>query len=178
MARKKIQMTLDPDSIQAAIDKLEEYKRSLNDKAQQIRQKVAETIAWSAESGFNGAVVDDILTVNGVPAAAREAHVTVDVNNQGDVTVVIAHGQDAVFVEFGAGVYHNGSVGTSPNPYGQDLGFTIGSYGVHGKQNVWYYKSDEGLVRTHGTPAAMPMYDGVQLAVRQLESIAKEVFRT
>ena len=48
MARKKIQMTLDPDSIQAAIDKLEEYKRSLNDKAQQIRQKVAETIAWSA----------------------------------------------------------------------------------------------------------------------------------
>ena len=170
----KIVMTLDPDSIQAAIDKLEEYKRGLNDKTEKLQQRIAKTIESHAQEGFNGAVVDDIYMVNHVPAEPRYAKVEVKAKEDGSEVVV--HGTDAVFVEFGAGVYHNGSVGSSPNPNGQALGFTIGSYGAKGGQNSWAFNGEGGLTFTHGTPAAMPLYRATMEAAAQAPGIAKEVF--
>ena len=78
-------------------------------------------------------------------------------------------------------MYHNGSVGSSPNPYGNDLGFTIGSYGKgYGKGQVWGYYTDPenktGLVLTHGTPATMPMYNAAMGVMRKAVEIAKEVW--
>ena len=75
-------------------------------------------------------------------------------------------------------MYHNGSAGRSPNPYGNDLGFTIGSYGKgYGKKQVWgYYDEDNNLVLTRGTPATMPMYNATQEIMRKSVEIAREVF--
>ena len=93
------------------------------------------------------------------------------------ITTVIAEGEDAVWCEFGAGVYHNGSAGSSPNPYGKDLGFTIGNYGKgYGKRTAWGYFEDGELVITRGTPASMPMYNAVQEVARKAIEIAREVF--
>ena len=80
--------------------------------------------------------------------------------------------------KFGAGVYHNGSVGSSPNPFGNDLGFTIGSYGKgYGKKQAWgYYDENGDLVITRGTPASMPLYNAAQEVMRKAVEIAKEVF--
>ena len=169
---KKISMTLDPHSVAMAIAEVENYRTELERKTELLREKIGTEIAWSASNGFSHAVVDDIL---GNP---KWADVDVHVEPEGDMTVVFADGTDAVWVEFGAGVYHNGTVGASPHPEGARLGFTIGSFGKNGRRNVWGFKEDGELVLTHGTPAAMPMYNGVKEAVAHMAEIAREVFNS
>lgn len=98
--------------------------------------------------------------------------------NGENVSVVVASGEDAVWVEFGAGVYHNGAAGSSPHPKGNELGFTIGSYGKgNGRKTTWGYLDDDGeLHLTHGTPATMPMYRAMETVSEEVYLIAKEVF--
>ena len=171
---KKITFTLDSHSVQQAIDEVRKYQRELTSKTEQLRQRIGMVIAWSASQGFSTSLVDDVL--NG---EKRFANVDVSVNEEGDTTVVIASGNDAVFVEFGAGVYNNGAVGSSPHPKGAELGFTIGSYGKgNGRKEVWGYYGQGGLTLTHGTPASMPMYRGMREACDQIAEIAREVFRS
>lgn len=172
---KKITMSLDPSSIGKAILELQTYQAGLKAKADKLRELIAERIAWRAQSGFNTAVADDIF-VGGSPVYAN---VTVTISTSGDVTVVMADGDDAVFIEFGAGVFYNGAVGSSPHPWGNDNGFLIGEYGKgQGKRNVWALPGSTNLnpVLTHGTPAAMPMYHGVQDAIAVIQSLARTVF--
>lgn len=172
---KKITMSLDPSSIGKAILELQTYQASLKAKAEQIREKVAETIRWTADAGFSTALADDIY-VGGTPVYSN---VSVSISTSGDVTVVMADGDHAIFIEFGAGVYYNGAAKDSPHPLGKQLGFTIGEYGKgRGKQQAWDLPGSNSQQQklSHGTPAAMPMYHGVQDAVAQLESIAKKVF--
>ena len=119
-----------------------------------MREKVAERLAELSQSGFAGAVVDDLLK-----GGQRTAQVDVSIDQRDNITLVIARGEDAVWVEFGAGVHYNGSAGTSPHPKGSELGFTIGGYGKGmGKKDVWGFYEDGELRLTHGAPATMPMY--------------------
>lgn len=174
---KKISFGLSTTEINRAIREVKKYKQDFQRKVDLFRKRFAEEIAKAAQSGFNSSRVDDDIR-NG----SRLASVTVDVQDNGTVSLVIANGEDAVWCEFGAGVYYNGGVGGSPNPYGSELGLTIGSYGKgHGKQSVWGYYADPSdkttLVLTHGTPATMPLYNAVQSVVPQAVSLAREVFR-
>lgn len=92
--------------------------------------------------------------------------------------VLRLHGEDVMFVEFGAGIHYNGSPNSSPNPKGIELGYTIGSYGKHqGLEDHWFYEDDNGItVISYGTKAVMPMWKA-DLEIRQkFASIAKEVF--
>lgn len=105
------------------------------------------------------------------------ADVDVTVTDKDNVSIIIANGEDAIWVEFGAGVYHNGSAGGSPHPKGSSLGFTIGGYGKGmGKKSVWGYYEDGDLRLTHGTPAVMPMYNAVKTVCDNISAIAREVF--
>lgn len=169
---KRISCTLSVEGIEHAIRELEEYQRTLSDKVEKLQNLVAERIADMSDQGFRNAIVDDLL--NG---GVRYADVSVEVSVQDGTTLVIASGMDAIFVEFGAGVYHNGSVGSSPHPEGANLGFTIGSYGKgNGAKKVWGYYNEGTLVLTHGTPASMPMYHAVQNVCDEIGRIAEEVF--
>ena len=173
---KVIKFDLSPRGIQRAIDEVEKFKTEFQKKVDTYRMRIADEIAVQASIYFDNSVMDDVI--NGSP---RKPDVTVDWTDNGKIAVVVANGEDAVWCEFGAGVYHNGSVGSSPNPYGNDLGFTIGSYGKgRGQQKVWGYYTDPesktGLVLTHGTPASMPMYNAAQEVLRRSVEIAKEVF--
>lgn len=172
---KVIRMTLDPASIQAAIRELNDYKKWVIQKTDELRNRVAYFIAKDASAVFNSAVADDLI---GEGAVIGSVDVTVD--DQGNVTLVIANGEDAVFMEFGAGVYYNGSVGSSPNPLGAGLGYTIGSYGKgNGRKEVWGFKGSDGEIHlTHGTPASMPLYKAVKAVSDDIVRIAKEVFST
>lgn len=174
MAKKVITCLLDPESIDQAMREVEKLKRETTEKAERLAKLIAERIAQTAQSGFGAAVVDDLL--NGGP---RGASVEVTVDAKGSAAVVIATGEDAIWVEFGAGVYHNGAAGTSPHPNGGALGFTIGSYGKgRGARNVWgYYNADGDLTLTHGTPASMPMYNAAQTVCAEIADIAKEVWK-
>lgn len=173
MGKKVISFGLSEKEIDRAIKELEDYKKEFLKKCEELRQRVAERIRQKAQEGFNGAVVDDLTAESG---GARMAEVSVVTEDSDDVTLVIAQGTDAVWVEFGAGVYHNGAVGSSPNPYGANLGFTIGGYGENGKKQAWGFYENGDLKITHGTPATMPMFHAVQDVLDGIGDIAKEVF--
>lgn len=173
MARKVIRVGLNTKDIDKAIKELEKYKRDFLKKVDTYRERLAKEIAVNASLNFGSAVMED--KIRGGP---RKPNVKVRVDKRGNIAVVVADGEDAVWCEFGAGVYHNGSVGSSPHPKGSELGFTIGSYGEgHGKQSAWGYYEGGDLVITRGTPASMPMYNAAQEVMRKAIEIAREVFQ-
>lgn len=173
---KTISFKLNTKDINRAIKELDKYKQDFLKKVELYRKRLAEEIGNDAELGFASSGVEDLLR-----GGTRQANVSVNVTHNGNISLVIADGEDAVWCEFGAGVYHNGGAGGSPNPYGSELGLTIGGYGKgHGKQQVWGYYEIPGdpttLVLTHGTKATMPMYNAVQSIIPKAVSIAREVF--
>lgn len=173
MSKKVIRFGLSTKDINRAIREINQFEEDFRNKVDTYRKRIAEEIAVQASLNFGNAILDDVI--NGSP---NKPDVQVSVSERGSVSVVVADGEDAVWCEFGAGVYHNGSVGSSPNPYGNDLGFTIGSYGKgYGKKQAWgYYDENGDLVITRGTPASMPMYNAVQEVMRKSVAIAREVF--
>ena len=172
MGKRVISFCLSEKEIDRALRELADYKQEIIQKAELLRDKVAERLAEEAKTGFNGAVVDDL-----VKGGQKFAQVDVSVDSRGSVTVVVASGEDAVWVEFGAGVYHNGSPGSSPHPNGAELGMTIGGFGKgNGKKKVWGYYEDGELKLTRGTPARMPMARAVTTVCNDIKEIAKEVF--
>lgn len=172
MGKKVISFSLDSKSIGNAIREIDEYKQEVKCKTERLQERVTERIAETASQGFGSAVVDDLLR-----GGAKSASVNVDVDTRGNVSVVVANGEDAVWVEFGAGVYYNGQAGSSPHPKGGELGMTIGGYGKgYGARNVWGFYEDGELKLTHGTPAAMPMYNAMKTVCAEITDIAKEVF--
>ena len=173
MSKTTIEFSLNATSINKAIRELEKHKQDVIRKSELFRKRVAEKISDYSASGFNGAIVDDITAKSG---GARMANVSMSIEDGDGVSIVIANGEDAVWVEFGAGVYHNGAAGSSPNPYGQELGFTIGGYGTNGTKKTWGFYEGDQLIITHGTPATMPMYNAVQRVVQDMATIAREVF--
>ena len=165
----------DPASVSAAVSAITAYSSWVQRKTDELRNRVAMLIASSASRVFNTAIADDLIGEGAVIGS-----VDVEVDDRGTVTLVIANGEDAVFMEFGAGVYYNGAVGSSPNPWGAGLGFTIGSYGKgYGKRNAWGFAGADGnLHLTHGVPASMPLYKAVMAVSGDIARIARGVFST
>lgn len=164
---------LSTESISNAIKEVEAYKQEVRIKAEILRKRVAERVAELAQAGFNGAIVDDLIH-----EPAKPADVKVYVENGSDISLVIAYGQDAVWVEFGAGVYHNPYPGTSRHPQGERLGMKIGEYKKgYGRLPEWGFRDDTGVTHmTHGTPAKMPMARAIETVLSEIELIAREVF--
>jgi hypothetical protein len=172
VGKKVIKIGLSEKDIDRAIRELADYKQEILKKTELLRERVAERLAEEAKSGFAGAVVDDL-----VKGGNRYAQVDVSIDNRGSVTVVVASGEDAVWVEFGAGVYHNGSPGSSPHPRGAELGMTIGGFGKgNGKKEIWGFYEEGELKLSRGTPAAMPMSRAITTVCNDISQIAKEVF--
>lgn len=173
MGKKVIRFGLSEREISKAIRELEQYKQEIIQKTDLLRERVAERIAELSRSGFAGAIVDDL-----VKGGQRTAQVDVSIDNQENVTIVIASGEDAIWAEFGAGVHHNGSPGSSPHPKGSEMGFTIGGYGKGmGKKDTWGFYEDGELRLTHGAPATMPMYNALKTVCDEISEIAREVFK-
>ena len=172
MGKKIITFKLSEHDIDRAIKELADYKQEILKKTELLRQKVAERLADEARQGFNGAVVDDL-----VKGGTRYGQVDVSIDERGNVTAVVAIGEDAVWIEFGAGVYHNGSPGSSPHPHGAELGMTIGGFGKgNGKKEVWGFYEEGELKLSRGTPAKMPMARAVTTVCNEISEIAREVF--
>lgn len=172
MGKKVITFKLSEHDIDRAIKELADYKQEILKKTELLRQKVAERLADEARQGFNGAVVDDL-----VKGGTRYGQVDVSIDERGNVTAVVAIGEDAVWIEFGAGVYHNGSPGSSPHPHGAELGMTIGGFGKgNGKKEVWGFYEEGELKLSRGTPAKMPMARAITTVCNEISEIAKEVF--
>lgn len=168
----KIEISLSPSSIRKAIKELEAKKQSFDEKQKEFVRMFAERIAEYAKNAFDNAEMD--ISPDG---GSRKPDVKVEIEERDGYTAIVAKGSDAVWVEFGAGIYYNGSTGTSPHPKGEELSLTIGSYGKgYGNRNVWGFYDGDELILTHGTPALMPLYNAVKQACEDIKDIAKEVF--
>ena len=170
---KVIKMRLSVKSIDDAISKIQDYKQELRHKTSIFVQKLA-------EEGL--VVIEDKRTSFRGDADGNDVRTYVTVHDFGDrvVATLVMAGKDVAFIEFGAGVHYNTPAGTSPNPKGQELGMTIGSYGKgQGANDSWvYYDEERARFRTsHGTQAVMPMYSASESVKKKFYSIAKEVFK-
>ena len=166
----EITFKLSARSIGKAIKRIQQYKNQFPLKLEKLRKRIAEELAKDIEVGFNGSLGEDILF-----EGQKVPNVSISVEDDGNLTFVVAKGAEAVFVEFGAGVYYNAGGGRPDRPDGI---VAIGEYGNgYGKRKVWGFYNEAGELKlTHGTPSSMPMYYAVRRVVKLVPQIAKEVF--
>ena len=171
MANRTININIfDSRSLDKAIRQIRQYQNSLNDKC-------AEFVRRLAEVGIP--VIDEnIAAAQGDSDKGHNTYIKINSFGSYSQAQLIVEGKDLLFIEFGAGVHYNGSAGSSPHPLGEELGYTIGSYGKgKGANDSWVYISSAGdPVISHGTKSTMPVYKaGVEIR-REILKIAKEVF--
>ena len=164
MSRKIIRCGLNKDDIEGAIKELKAYKQYFLQKEKELLKGLAEIGFKEASVRFTSAMYDGMNDVS----------VSWDESNNG--CVIVAEGQAVAFIEFGAGVYYNGSE-SYPNPRPQGI-VGIGEYGYgRGKRRAWGYKNEnDELVITRGNPAAMPMWYASEEIKNSVLRVAKEVF--
>lgn len=173
MNKKILECELSEKGIDKVIEQLNQYKLELDKKCLELQNRVADRLAELANSGFSVAIAEETI-LGGSTTASVGVH-----TKPGDTTVVYTTGADAIWCEFGTGVYYNGTAGSSPHPKGTELGFTIGSYGQgKGRRKAWCFYQNGELVWTHGVPASMPMYKAFENTLYEIADIAREVFGT
>lgn len=163
MTKRTIKVTMGASSLDRAVKELRVYEKWIEQKTAALTERLATLGAYEATVRFSRAYYDG------------NKNVTVSVEPIPSGWKVVASGQAVCFIEFGAGVYYNGSEPYPERPAGVA---GIGEYGQgKGKQNTWGYYSDGGeLILTHGTPAAMPMHHAGRMMEQELLRIAREVF--
>ena len=67
MGRKVISFGLSEQDIDRAIKELAQYKEGFQSKCEELLRRIAERLAEEAQSGFNGAIVDDLTEKSGNP---------------------------------------------------------------------------------------------------------------
>lgn len=160
----KITFSLSKSSIDDAIKQLEQYKDSMDKKLDELANRLALIGAKVASVRFSNAIYD----------GDNDVHISVEKTDFG--YKIVASGQAVMFIEFGAGVYHNPK---EPYPKPRPEGIVgIGKYGKGmGKRQAWGYYDDAGELRiTKGNPAAMPMWYASEEIRKMVEEIAKEIF--
>ena len=172
MSKKVISFGLNTKDIDRAIREVEQYKKDLLEKEKRILEHLAVCGFHEASIRFTTAIYDGINDV------------TVDIKDTPKGYAIEARGKAVAFIEFGSGVYHNtGEPYPNPRPEGV---VGIGEYGQgKGKRRAWYYKGEpgsngelqkNGVVKTRGNPAAMPMWYATEEMRRSILQIAREVF--
>lgn len=167
----RLNVTLSERSINAAINQLRSYQKSLDAKCEMFVRRLADI-------GITEAM--RVLAFDGVGDAPRGADFAVYVTNEGKATraMMVVSGEGILFWEFGAGIeYNNGAA----HPKAGALGMGVGTY--PGQTHVpdpgyWYYTDETGQsVRSVGTQATMPMYRASVEMFTKIYAIAREVFK-
>lgn len=164
MRKTVITTGLNKQAINSAIVLLQNYKREFREKEKRLVEGLAEIGLKEASVRFTTAMYD----------GTNDVSVHLDATKNG--YVIVADGKAVAFIEFGAGVYHNGSE-PYPNPRPDGI-VGIGEYGEgHGKQKAWgYMDENDELVITRGNPAAMPMWYASEEIKSSVLKVVREVF--
>lgn len=163
---KTISMTLDPGSIDNAINELQAYEAELDDKCQEVCEKLASMGAVSVSLGFSRAIYTGDNDFN------------VDVQEKDGKYIVSVSGETVLFIEFGAGILAKDQV----HPQSAEFGMGIGTY--PGQKHAfdekgWYLpreKSGGHLVHTFGNPPNMPVYNTAKDLKAEISRVVTEVF--
>lgn len=164
MNKTVISVGLSQDEIERAIRELKHYKQTFLDREKRLIEGLAEIGLKEASVRFTTAMYD----------GTNDVSVRLDTTANG--YVIVAEGKAVAFIEFGAGVYHNGS---EPYPNPRPSGIVgIGEYGKgYGKRKAWGYLDENNeLVITRGNPAAMPMWYASEEIKNSVLKVVREVF--
>lgn len=153
--------------MRSGLEQVERYYKWVQDKTMELGEQLANIGYHMASIQFDAAWY----------TGDNDVSVELQVNEkQTGSFKIIASGRAVCFIEFGAGVYYNGSESYPGKRPSGVVG--IGEYGMHhGRQDYWTYLDTDGQPQiTHGTPASAPMFHSVEEMKEQFLTIAREVF--
>lgn len=158
-----IEIRLDAGSIGKAVDKLLRYERTIQEKTQKLCERLAFIGTWEATTGFSQAIYD----------GDKDFDVRVEPIENG--FEIVAGGETALLLEFGAGVTYGYG-----HPQSAEFGMGPGTYpnakGHWNSPHGWWFVDDMGKHHTYGNAPAMPMYNTAQDLRKMVEEVAREVF--
>lgn len=172
----KIKVRLSDAGLRDAERQIQEYKATLNKKAEEFAKALAD----------KGLDVAKVRFANAEYAGNNDVSCRVEQN--GNTCTIIAEGKAVAFIEFGAGVSHSA--------YGGELPAGVGEHGTYGKGNGqhkrWYYYGESGnagtpvkqvdgkgqLNYTDGNEPAMAMWGAVEEMASQVEATWREVWNS
>jgi len=163
----------DKDSVKNAIAEIEAVKAEWARKANLCAETIAAVLADQIDANLKAIpYTDDLINLKTHQVERRTPHTSIMVASaQGNRVYV--DGMEVVFVEFGAGVYHNESVN---NPLSEAVQFEtdIGSYGKgQGLQPYWFVAHN---LISRGTPAYMPIYRAIIAIKPEIPTLVRQVF--
>lgn len=171
-SQKKV-YPLSVDGINRLVNDLENYKKQLLTKAEQLLNELSKRGIRTAKERIQGTIGDS------------DKHVKVEVSDisyvgNNVIFTITAEGEDILFIEFGAGVFYNGGVvGKSPHPWGEEMGYVIGKYpkGRKGYSlgRFMSWTTPSGKI-SMGTKASMPMLGAMETMYRDVDDACKKVF--
>lgn len=174
----KIKVRLSDAGLRDAERQIQEYKTTLNQKAQEFARALAQ----------KGIDVATVRFANAQYAGDNDVTVEHDPVQTPNGFAIVAHGKAVAFIEFGTGVMHSA--------YGGELPDGVGEHGTYGKGNGqhkrWYYYGESGnagtpvkqvdgkgqLNYTDGNEPAMAMWEAVEEMASQVEATWREVWNS
>jgi hypothetical protein len=174
----KIKVRLSDAGLRDAERQIQEYKTTLNKKAQEFAKALAQ----------KGIDVATVRFANAQYAGDNDVTVEHDPVQTPNGFAIVAHGKAVAFIEFGTGVMHSA--------YGGELPDGVGEHGTYGKGNGqhkrWYYYGETGnagtpvkevdgkgqLNYTSGNEPAMAMWGAVEEMASQVEATWREVWNS
>lgn len=172
-----MKITIDPlnkRSIAQAIRDLNDYKRSLKPKMDELCLKAAEIGA--EEAGRSYASVSPFDNVQGSP------DFSIDIVPKKKGYAIQATGDDVLFLEFGSGArYGYGHPDTADSEgyvtSGADAPYGPGTYpngkGHWNDRKGWFYAHGR---RSYGNPPSAGMYDAKRVIEQNLNKLKEEIF--
>lgn len=172
----KIKVRLSDAGLRDAERQIQEYKATLNKKAQEFANALTQ----------KGIDVATVRFANAQYAGDNDVTVEHDPVQTPNGFAIVAHGKAVAFIEFGTGAHHNG--------YGGELPPGVGAHGSYGKgqgaNRRWYYYGESGnagtpvkqvdgkgqLNYTDGNEPAMAMWGAVEEMASQVEATWREVW--
>lgn len=172
---RKISIELSEESIEKAIAEIEEYKKRLNAKTNELVRKLAEIGLQTVNS--------TMLSI--APVDRGEYGVEIVYNAEGSAVhgaMIQLTGDQILFLEFSAGIlFGTDSFPSLPNNPNYGQGYGMGTYpsekGHWNDPTGWWYIDQWGQPQhTYGVKAYAPMYHAATEMRNRIYSIAKEVF--
>lgn len=156
---------LDERTIDRAIAQLNDYAKSLDEKANTLCERLAAIGATNVSLGFSRLFYDGPVDIS----------VSVE-DLGGGKYAVMASGETVLIAEFGAGIRYGGG-----HPLNAEFGMGPGTY--PGQKHAmdprgWHLPKSKGGAHTYGNPPTMAMYNTGKDLRREILRIAQEVFKT
>lgn len=174
---KVIKCDLSVDSLENAITELEEYRKSITDKLDAFITALLSVGISEAKSRLASTIGDST-------SASIGSSIPVKTGNKIVATIFLI-GKDALFIEFGAGIYYNNG---NAHPDAAQFGYGVGTYPSKNPPNkainpgYWYWYEDTGNGKVAhlslGTKASMPIFFASETMRNQAIQKAIEVFRS